>query len=904
MNAGERLRQRIAARDTRTTEERLIAAVHGGVSAGIPALLAGLTPAERRACLPALKEIRKQLRDDWSMQARQSSEALLVAGAGCHSSPVAAAAWIGGRDLSSWTGMNHPPLLEAVEQQPAEWRATVATRLAERRASAWHWTDYPMIERIVLGSGCPVPTSDAFVAGWLQHRTRGADGSHRAGSLLDVLRTDTLLPVMLPRLFEIADIAHQLTAYPGRKAEDTWPGALIALAGAGVVDRAELTGHCLARLLRGGKPADQRAFLALLQAFELTPEENAGHARTLLGLLDGLPPVAGHAQQVLAGLDEAGLLAPELLGEASETVLFRTEKKLVRAQLGWLDRAAKREPARSGPVVLAAAVAFGHPDVALQERALNVTARHLRAAGDAVLPELRDAAEGLNPAHHQRAAALFGLAVAQPDEAPADLLPPAPQPRPLAPPIATPAEVAEELSAVLAGDAGVAAFERTLDGLVRHAQLDGPALVEALAPVLRAHPWSGSAHWGDCGPQDVLYVAAAVAGLVAPERLWNSLRGKSRSPLRSSHNTPFGTALAARLEEAAWQVTTTRPPLLLAVPTDETGAVDPAELVRRVAAYEAAGTAPGAADLSCALLRVTPTRDAGVRAAAGRLASPAGQRVAAWLRAGGLPAQPSERVRFASATAADPQARPYGSWWTDVVRFTVAQPGPGAQVPEGLTAESLALLEATEPGPARARRQAEWSWRATPHWAAALPQHREELAARLLDCFAGAADRDERGAPQLLPYLAEAGGPAGLALHLAVGYGLGARHQEDRAAAVDALLVLAARGDLDGALLGGELAELVRVGAVKTNRLAEALRGAADTGAYGTVWSVLAGALPGLLAGEPPRGSGELLAVAADCARRGGARGAIAEVSALAGRAGSSRAVKEARVLREVLGTV
>ncbi|MFC8448086.1 DUF6493 family protein [Kitasatospora sp. NPDC057223] len=902
MSPGELLRQRIAARDTRTAEERLLAAVHGGVSTGIPALLAELTPAQRRALLPTLKEIRKQLRGDWSPGARESAEALLVAGAGCHSSPVAAAGWIGARDLSSWTGMNHPPLLRVIERQPAEWQAAVAARLAERRASAWHWTDYPVIERIVLDSGCPVPTSDGFVEGWLQHRTRGADGSQRPGSLLDVLRTDTLLPVMLPRLFELADVGYQLTAHPGRSSEDTWPGALVALAGAGLIDRAELHGHCLARLLRGGKPADQRAFLAMLQAFGLTPEEYAGHARTLLALLDGLSPVAEYAQQVLAGLDEAGLVEPELLGEASETVLFRTEKKLVRAQLGWLAAAARREPARSGPVVLAAAVAFGHPDAALQERALNVVARHLRAAGEAVLPELREAAGVLDPAHHRRAAELFGLTVVQPDEAPADLLPPVPRPRPLAPPIATPAEVAEELGAVLAGNADPAAFERTLDGLVRHAHLDRRALAEALAPVLRINPWHEGARWADCRPQDVLYVAAAVAGLVAPERLWNSLRGRARSPLRGDRNSPFGTALAARLEEAAWQVTTTRPPMLLAVPTDTTGAIDAAELVGRLAACEAVGTAPGAADLSCALLRVTPTGEAATLAAAGRLTSPAGQRLAGWLRAGGLPGQPSERVRFAPGKGGEPEHRYYERWWEQLVRFTVAQPGPGAQVPEGLTPECLALFEATSPSPARARQQAEWSWRATPHWIAALPQHREEVAARLLDCFAGAADRDEQGTPQLLPYLAEAGGPAGLALHLAVGYGLGARFPEDRAAAVDALLVLAARGDLDGALLGRELAELVRVGAVKTNRLAEALRGAADTGAYGTLWSVLAAALPGLLAGEAARGSGELLVIAADCARRSTARGAIAEVTAVAGRGGSSRLVKEARALREVLG--
>ncbi|OKJ17864.1 hypothetical protein AMK21_23460 [Streptomyces sp. CB00316] len=55
----------------------------------------------------------------------------------------------------------------------------------------------------------------------------------------------------------------------------------------------------------------------------------------------------------------------------------------------------------------------------------------------------------------------------------------------------------------------------------------------------------------------------------------------------------------------------------------------------------------------------------------------------------------------------------------------------------------------------------------------------------------------------------ETGGEAGVAVHLALAYGLGARHPEDRISAVDALLVLAAQGRLDTALLGRELGALV-----------------------------------------------------------------------------------------------
>ncbi len=104
-------------------------------------------------------------------------------------------------------------------------------------------------------------------------------------------------------------------------------------------------------------------------------------------------------------------------------------------------------------------------------------------------------------------------------------------------------------------------------------------------------------------------------------------------------------------------------------------------------------------------------------------------------------------------------------------------------------------------------------------------------------------------------------------------------------------------------MLGRELAETVRVGAVKPNRLAESVREASRTGAYATVWSVLSVALPQLLNATRTRGLPDILAVAAECAQRSGARGPIPEVTAIADRPGSSRLVKEARLLRDVLSS-
>ncbi|MFI6844024.1 DUF6493 family protein [Kitasatospora sp. NPDC050467] len=888
--------------------EQLVTAVREGRTPQLPALVAGLGPAERRACLPALKELRKKIRGEWSREAIAQAGALLVAGAGCHAGPAGAATWISGRDFAGRSFARHPALAQVVGAQPVEWQVEVATRLAARRGSGWNWDLYPLIEDVVRRTGCPVPDTEAFTAEWLEQLASGDDNRGWVRTLLERLREDDFTPVLVPRVFELADIGWRLERRFTERPGDCWPEAVAALAAAGELDRAELLDRCLARLVRGGKPADQRAFLAVLAALAPTPEEYTARLRSLVALLDGLSAVAGHAQQTLAGLDAAGLVGPEVLTEASAVVLFRTEKKLVRAQLGWLDKAARRSPERAGPAVLAAAEAFGQPDTALQERALNVVARHLGAAGEAVLPELRFAAEALNPAHHARAGELLGAPVGgdDPDTGWSELLPPVPQPRPLGEPLATPEEVAEELSVLmLSGRVDVAVFERTLDGLVRHAHRDRAALAEALEPVLRVHQWSGVGRWQDCGPGEVLYVAAAVAGQTPPHRLRDFLGGGGRSPLRGQAGTVHGHVLAARLEEAAWQVTATRPPFLLATPTDATGALDAAVLVSRLAGYESAGVTPGQVDLQAALLRLAPTTHEAVLAAAGRLASPAGRWAAQWLREGGLPGQSSERVVFEPGRGAK-TVRPYWErWWEGLKRVSVAQPGLGAgpKGPAGqrLDARFRALFDGTEPSVARARKQDEWLWQPTVHWVAMLPHHREEQAARWLDWFADSADRERRGAAALLPVLAEAGGPAGLALHLAVAYGLGARSPEDRTAAVDALLVLAARGDLDGALLGRELGELVARGTVKPNRLAAAVAVAADTGAYATVWSVLAPALPALLAGEPARGTVDLLAVATDAARRCAARGPIPEVAAVAARAGSGRLVKEARSLRDLL---
>jgi hypothetical protein len=185
-----------------------------------------------------------------------------------------------------------------------------------------------------------------------------------------------------------------------------------------------------------------------------------------------------------------------------------------------------------------------------------------------------------------------------------------------------------------------------------------------------------------------------------------------------------------------------------------------------------------------------------------------------------------------------------------------------------------------------------------PFWLAQLPHHREVVLAR--DYFRYRVSM--RGWALALPFAAESGGPAGFALHLALTYTLTYDQQRERDAAVDALLVLAGRGQLNTGLLGRLAAELLRCNWIEANRITASLRAAAETGAYATIWSVLEAALPHLLRDPVVRGTGALLALGVDCASRCAAKGEIPEVTTAAARTGSSQVVKNARLLRDVLG--
>ncbi|QKW22823.1 hypothetical protein HUT16_30355 [Kitasatospora sp. NA04385] len=869
----------------------LVTAIRNADPARAAELVAGMDGARRSAELPGLEALRRELirRDS----VRPGWDALLVVGAVCHSTPAGAADWLARGELDSHGAWDRPPLIGLLDGQPAAWQRETGLRLANRRAGrADDWGSgllFGIAEHLLRRSDTPPPAEPGFVVDWMRDRSSALFRSAVTVLPPDVdlrtrLRADSFTPVLAPLVFE-GPTARWFDHFARRDDAERWTPALVALVADGTIDRAPFLARGFARLVRGGAPGELRTYLDLVRALEPGVAELADNRRALLALLDGDSVVAGYALESLMVLEGAGLLGEGELAEAAGVVLARPEKKLVRAQLGWLDRVAAG--GRVEVALRAVAGCFGHPDRQVQGQALKVVKRHVRSVEGELLAELRAAALLLDPAHASVAAELLGVEVVLDAWVVVeDRLPEPPRPVAMPVPLATPAEVAEELAAAMAAPDESTAFERVLDGLARHAWQDRTALAAALAPLRPT--WE---------PLHVL--ARIAAGTAHPEDLPPLLQ------YRYQYGGVFGSVLAARLHETAHRLAADPVPFLLSTPTWCNGALDGRELVARLARYEELGVRPGPVDFAQALLRTAGDGSEGAEA----LTSPAGQRLAAWLRGGGLPRRESTVVPPGTASGTVQETAPGTAPGTvqetapgkasGTVRHRhCEQPAPaadrldllavadGAQVPE-----PIRLLL----GPRREAEEHYWgrAWQIDGRATAILPRHREETAVRLVPRL---------GDDRLPLLLAENTGPCGPAVHLLLALSCGTESERGRAAAVDALLSFAAQRAVDPGALGRAAGALVRDGAVRPNRLARTLTELAAAGAPRLAWDVLAALLPVLLAAPVPRGAAELLATAVDRARETGARGGIDAVTRVATGGGRSRTVTEAGNLAAVLG--
>ncbi|MFF4935056.1 DUF6493 family protein [Streptomyces griseofuscus] len=668
----------------------------------------------------------------------------------------------------------------------------------------------------------------------------------------------------------------------------------------------------------------------------------AGDSRHLTGehvadvlrvVVDGPSGKAIAAMGCVAAFWEAGLLADEQVIAWAGQVLFRPERTVANAVVRLLGQALRADPGRAEAYVPVLAEAFAHPAADTQDKALALIAKYHGRLGGKARALVAQATKQLPTAVRCEAEVLLQLPGEEFDrsEVPGEVAPPhvdlLPEPAPagpVVPHLRDAQEVAVELGAVLrARILQPLAVERVLDGLVRLALSDRQALGEALQPVLRSYENRRLAY---AEMFEVGLVALAVTGQAAPDARvgpdWNC-----------GHRV-FDAAITARMTEVAQRIEAGEAlPFLLATPTLSTGEIEPHVLLERLREYRRRGVRVGAADFDQALLRLRP--DPGVpHTAAEELGTPEGHRLARWMAHGLFPPPASERAVILPFTYPDdPEAAsgyPTG-WNLDALKRATstwgyrlgplppwAPPGAAPNQPwefePGMVrigdAGVIERLEGFSPafravGEAYQARQnhcgcVSQHWlRMFPLWLAVLPAHPDVVVTRTLTLYAEGAERDRPSAAVHLPAVADAAGPAGPAVHLALAYGMGAAKAAERIAAADALLSLAGRSELDTDRLGGSLVELIGIDALKPKRIAQTLRMAALAAPAG-VHAVLAVVLPPILpqdAGPARAGLADLLAVAVECAEAAPGRPPITGVPAVAARGGTSLLVKTARRL-------
>ncbi|MGN9839985.1 hypothetical protein ACTMTI_17840 [Nonomuraea sp. H19] len=782
-----------------------------------------------------------------------------VAGAGVISGPAAVVAWLNRRDFQDRrqeAGDITAVLERVLAARPPTWQADFATRAAlGLRARTWgrRAADAGALALAMLRrSRVTPPEHDPLVVAWVSRPPTAA-----------ALHDDPLLDHLLPRLFEAEGVGRALRDERAEPlAPATWLASLTALERAGRIGRDLLLDGCVRRFLRGGPAADLRFFVRLHELLAPAYDEASKRARDYLRLLPVAPgPVAELALRHVRG---AGGLDPAEVSEALRALLFRPERKLVTAGLTWFDEVARASPGDLDELAPALAHAFGCPSADVQGRAVRLAVKYAKRFGHEGALAVREAAGLLSPELGEALVAVFGGEAAE-EAGEHDRFTPVPLPEPRRPePFPPPVRAAAELGEVSHHD-GWEAAELWLAGVVRLHAGDRAGLMAKL-PEWRPSPEGPWPHVWQWAEEIVRLLRAHPGG-----------QGAARLPLPGSVSALHLFLLRRWAEVRDGLVDGTLPPYLLAEPTESTGHLDAAELVERLEGYERSGAAAMPADLQQALLRLSREITPEVVARAGRLTSEAGRVAARWM-GGGRP----EPVSGASWS--------YGGTTLYLVPRIQSEPTGLALVDE------LLVAPGRQPGEQHGG-YLEW-------WPYVMPSHREVVALHFLPhlLYHWSAGRVR---PPQARALALAGGPAGEAVAVVQAY-FAADRSWTRTPDERARLVVdwAARGDLDAARFGRQLALLLRRTWLKPGPVFETLEGAAALGAHREVWRVMTEFLAGYLPdpGERPHPRHtQALAFALRAARWAGARGPVPCVAGIAARKASNNFVREARRLHTYL---
>ncbi|MFI0470575.1 DUF6493 family protein [Saccharopolyspora sp. 5N102] len=845
-------------------------------------------PADSRALAKPLMDFERSMRQEDFYTAQQYPAMLAVAGAAVL--PMSTLVpWLSRNSLDRPMRPDHNRVLRPygapafdhvlalLRRRDVPWLPQLAEKLAQRlrprgRISSHYW------QLITAIAGDALPDSDGFVYHWPEMIGRDAT------TIVDEILGDRRFLTLIPRLFEVDGVARRLAS---SWVQDSWPSALAELAAAGEVDRLVLLDGLLVRLQRGGKQADVVALIALHEKLSPDLDELAPRGGDYAALVpDSHSTVAGMAQRELQRLDEANRLEVDVLLDVSRAMFFRPEKKLVRAQLSWLDKAIRRGRADALAVL---GGAFGHESADIQERALKLVLKHADELDADVREELAEAAAALPQDLRARAAEVFGASEAAPEPTPVPVAASRPE---MPPPIAS----VDELVTVFAQHAhegDPSERERILAAMVEFAFTDRAALCRAFAPLQAQSPWyaPGLPDWGQQrnwigspseGGEFTAVLRAATGecqgDVTSPIPCVDEIPGEADWEELVTRGVDYGSVSLRRLHEIALGLAYAPRPFLMSTPTDASGLIAPEALAERLERAAEQGFEPWEHDLVVAMLRLP--RDAAIADRVRGLGA-AGAQVARWIDEGGL-GRPEIRRAVVPVKKYDWR----GMHFEDHTRVTVTFPDSADPVRKSFDSTATGRYSAV------LREQ-----NAAPDL---VPAHRDLSAAHQVAAFADGA----RGSATVLGRLVDAYGPIGEGMTTVLAYALGAREPADRAGVVDALITLTARDGLRGAEVADAVVELVARDEVVLGRVVQAVRDATRAGLVEFGWEVVAVLIEGLLPADgarPRTALADLLALGVELVEQVRPGGPLPGLAAAAARGGPSRFAKEARRLHQAL---
>lgn len=614
-------------------------AVHAGDHAATLALLRAQTPAERlgqRASVTRLCKLADESRyrrniDDWGGEATLDQlRAAAIAGVLCGTARLVSELWIDAELLVALGHEFHPPSLDGLADELLA-RSPLRIRT---------------VQALIAAGLAARPDTDAYTLG-LMALPRVL---RRGDSFEQLFAADPGLRAALLRVFDIeGTVEVTLTALDkyNHDPASRWDHVLLALVDDGVATRADLIDRTLGALekdwphFRAGWFARFHGLLA-----PTTAEMQARQARYFGLCLSRSGPTVMLALDALLGMDARQAMDEPALMEALRPVMASSTKGQLEAALKLMDRAVARSPDIAGTAAEIAAMGLLHPAAPVQAAVI----KRLEAWGvpDALRARLAEFVDGVASTNRARLVALSGEAAAAPATVAAPRAsPPAAGPlglldasRRLAP-IADDHELVDVIAHVFEHATDVDAFERAVAALVV-----GAPFIESrplFAPVLKR-----ATRLRKLLPRELARLLLAV---VAGE--------KSAGEVGRDHaGQPSGAErqLVARIDGlvAAAQAGLRLEPLASA--THRGGVIDPARLVERVAAHQAAGASITQDEAVRALLRLAPGAPASVLAQARALADDPVARALRYALGDDLPAGDEPALLAAAARIRHPGA--------------------------------------------------------------------------------------------------------------------------------------------------------------------------------------------------------------------------------------------------------